>query len=93
VVGYLGIVVRFDTKFLIALVPYLTFLFYFSEIQMASVSRLLRERSSFNAVVVVARLIHGSRVASLGPLYSVRLNLSQSGELWDLYNRKRGFIS
>jgi hypothetical protein len=85
--------VRFDTKFLIALVPYLTFLFYFPEVQMAGQLLQDTEGSSFKAVVVVARLIHGSRVAFLGPLYSVRLSLFQSGELWDFSDRKRGFIS
>ena len=61
---------RFDTKFLIALVPYLTFLFSFPEVQMAGQLLQVTEGSSFKAVVVVARLIHGSRVAYLGPLYS-----------------------
>jgi hypothetical protein len=62
---------------------------------MGSFSRLLREGSSFKAVVVPARLIHGSRVAYLGlcTVHFVRLSLFQSGELWDFSDRKRGFIS
>jgi hypothetical protein len=74
-------------------VPDIFIFFFWGTVQMTSFSRLLREGSSFKAVVVVARLIHGSRVASLGPLYSVRLSLFQSGELGDFSDRKRGFIS